>query len=91
MAVLVVDSSGKRLVQEPDVITRGVLHEEASPGLLADARRDVADALYAMRTPLDQVDDAELREIARRALKRFFWRELGRKPLTYSVIVRVPR
>ncbi len=91
MAVLVVDSSGKRLVQEPDVITRGVLHEEASPGLLADARRDVADALYAMRTPLDQVDDAELREVARRALKRFFWRELGRKPLTYSVIVRVPR
>jgi len=91
MAVLVVDASGKRLVQEPDVITRGVVHEEASPGLIADARREVADALYGLRTPLDRIDDAELREIARRTLKRFFWRELGRKPLTYGVVVRVPR
>jgi ribonuclease J len=91
IAVLVVDPTGKRLAQEPDVITRGVVHEEASPGLLADARREVADALYAMRTPLDQLEDAELRETARRALKRFFWRELGRKPLTDAVVVRVPR
>ena len=91
MAVLVVDASGKRLVQEPDVVTRGVLLEEASAGLLADARADLADAVYALRSPLDRVDDESLRELARRTLKRFFWRELRRKPLTYAIVVRVPR
>jgi ribonuclease J len=91
MAVLVVDSSGRRLVQDPDIVTRGVLQEEASSGLIADARADLADAVYALRSPLDRVDDETLRELARRTMKRFFARELGRKPLTYAVVVRVPR
>jgi len=88
IVVIVVDRQGV-LLREPDVVTRGVVHEEAEPELLSAAREYVADALRAYKSPLLEADEGELRDIARRALKRFFARKLGRKPLTYGVVVRV--
>lgn len=85
VAVIVLDTKG-RLARRPEVITRGVIHEESEEVLLEEARRDLEDAIRARRPPAD--DDQELRELARRTVARCFSRALGRKPLTHAVVVR---
>jgi ribonuclease J len=89
LVVIPVDRRGS-LAGHPDVITRGVVDEEEETELLADARAFVADELEGYATPKRDLDDEELADIGRRALKRYFARHLGRKPLTYGVVVRVP-
>jgi hypothetical protein len=49
---------------------------------------DIEDAVAGIRTSERQVPDDALREAARRAVRRFFGRELGRKPLCYAVVAR---
>jgi ribonuclease J len=86
---LPVDRAG-RTSAEPQVVSRGVVDEEAEPELLADLRAEIRDAVDAIRTPELGVSDDLLRDTARRAVRRFFGRELGRKPLCYVVPVRTP-
>jgi ribonuclease J len=91
IAVVLLDDDDQ-VVREPDVITRGVIHEESEPEILAGARRAVGDAVVQLRatSPEDRLDDVVIRDEVRRALKRYFRTRIGRKPLTYAVVVRVP-
>ena len=89
VVVALFDRSGK-LVRTPEVLTRGVLHEELEADLLIQAGEYVEDELDSIKSPRLLLDDEELRDRSRRALKRFLGRRLGRKPLTYGVVVRVP-
>ncbi len=89
--VVVVLGRAGSVVGTPDVVTRGVVHEEAEPELIAGARTYVADAIAAGRSSHAWDDDEDVRELARRALKRYFARRIGRKPLTYGVVVRLPK
>jgi ribonuclease J len=91
MAVVVVDTSGRRLWRMPEVVTRGVVDEVADADVIDEARREVAEAIGALRSPLDAVDDETIREAARRALRRSLHRTIGRRPLTQAVILRLPR
>lgn len=91
MAVIVVDARGRSLARMPDVVTRGVLDETSDADIIDEARREVADAVAELRSPLDVVDDEALRDVARRALRRCLQRALGRRPLTHAVVVRLPR
>jgi len=84
----VVDASGK-LVGEPKVTTRGVVVEADEPELLDDACDTVARELGEIRTPRLVIDDETLADAARRALRRFFHAELGKKPLVSVLVHRV--
>lgn len=86
IAFVRVDSRGCP-VGEPEVITRGVVHEEQEPETVAGARRFVADELTGWTSPRLDFDPYEIEDRARRALKRYFGRQLGRKPLTWAVVV----
>ncbi|MFW6066885.1 MAG: ribonuclease J [Myxococcota bacterium] len=86
IAVLQVDGGG-RVVGVPEIVMRGVVHDEAEAEVVTGARQYVADLTTRGEKPGDQ-DDLEAR--ARRALRRYLLRSLGRKPLTYAVVVRVP-
>ncbi len=86
VAFVRVDRRGRPL-GEPQIVTRGVFHEEAEPDVTEDARRFVADELLSWKSPALEVDPAEVEERARRALRRYFGRRLGKKPLTWAVVV----
>ncbi len=89
VVVVSVDRDG-RPVSPPDIVTRGVVHEEAEEEMLAQARQAVADALSRRASRRLGFDEGEVRDIARRELRRHFARHLGRKPLTYCVVVQRP-
>jgi ribonuclease J len=71
--------------RRPRVRTRGVLPDGARASLLDEAAVYVADDLASARGNLD--DDAAS-ERARGALRRFFRRELGSKPVCEAFVVR---
>lgn len=87
---VLVDARG-RPVGSCDLLTRGVLHEEASQDLLDDACEAVHDALARARWVEDRPSEDDLEIEAKRALKRFFAQRLGRKPLCYAVVLRSAR
>jgi ribonuclease J len=89
VVVVAIDRRGDP-VGVPEVITQGVVHEEQEAELAIEAQRHVAETLGRSRGPDRDFDEAELRERARRSLKRYLWRKLGRKPLTHAVVIQVP-
>ncbi|HEY8431432.1 MAG TPA: ribonuclease J [Sandaracinaceae bacterium] len=89
VVTLVVDARG-RPVGACDLLTRGVLHEEHEQELLDEACDEVHDALRRARWIEDRPSEDDLELEAKRALKRFFARRLGRKPLCYAVVLRAP-
>jgi ribonuclease J len=84
---LLVDRAG-RLLDEPAVITRGVIDEEAEYELLDDLKDEIRDSVDDIRTPELTISEEILRDVTRRAVRRFLARELGRKPLCYVVVAR---
>lgn len=86
----VVDEVGK-LVGEPQITTRGLVVEADEPNFLEDACDAVAFALREIRTPRLVIDDETLQDTARRALRRFFGAELGKKPIVTALTHRLGR
>jgi ribonuclease J len=89
VVTLMVDGRG-RPVGRCDIVTRGVLHEEEHEALLDEACDSVYEALEQIRWVTDRPSEEDLEIEAKRALKRFFARRVGKKPLCYAVILRVP-
>lgn len=87
---LVVDEAGN-LVGEAKLTTRGLVVEGDDRDLLEDACDAVERATANLRTPRLSPDDAEIEDNARRALRRFFHRELGKRPLVSALVHRVRR
>jgi ribonuclease J len=85
LCVAVFDEAGG-LVGGPDIVTRGVLHEEDSQSLLAQAASDVRSALGGLGPHADHASRAN--EI-RLALRRLFRRELDSRPLVIPVVMTI--
>jgi ribonuclease J len=84
IVVVAIDSAGT-LVRDPEIITRGLVHVDASKDLLEDLRRQLVGML-AESAP-DEVRDPEiLQERMRAMLKRFFRKAVGRRPLILPVV-----
>ena len=79
VASLVVSSRGK-LVGKARISSRGVVGEE-DDDLLRDAERAIATELRDLRSPRLAVDNGAIEDAARRAMRRFFHAELGKKPV----------
>lgn len=84
----VVDATST-LVGTPKITTRGLVVEGEEPDLLDDACSAVTKALRDMRTPQLAADEGLLEDTARRALRRFFSAELGKRPLVSVLVHRV--
>jgi len=87
VASVIVDESG-RPTSSPLVVTRGVLDETVRWDVLADAQREVREALESHPWSVERPSDEELREVVRLAARRAIARHLGRKPLTMPVVFR---
>jgi ribonuclease J len=84
IVVAAVGSDG-RLVREPEIITRGLVHVDASQDIL-DEVRAMLSGIFEHGTPEELRDSDVLQETMRAALKRYFRKTMGRRPLILPVI-----
>ena len=85
LAVLAIAQQSGEIVAGPDLISRGVVTEEASPEVLERARGAVLDALAAIN-PESRTDPAEVKEEVRKALRRYFKR-FDRRPVILPFVM----
>lgn len=84
IVVVAIDSSG-HVGREPEIITRGLLHVDESQDILADVRAQLVQMLHA--SPPDELLDHDVAQEKMRALlKRYFRKEMGRRPMILPVI-----
>jgi len=84
IVVLAVGSDGK-LVREPEIITRGLVHVDESQELLADLRVQI-DQVFDEGSRGGLRDSDQLQEKIRALLKRFFRKRMGRRPMILPVV-----
>lgn len=77
-----------RLLGSVAVDTKGILQPEDEVEVEGDVAASIEREMDELRTPKDTPSDEELREHAGRAARRFFQRELGRKPPTLVLVHR---
>lgn len=84
IVVVAVDSNG-RLIREPELITRGLVHVDASQEVLADVRKELVGMFDESHA--DELRDSDmLQEKMRALLKRYFRKSMGRRPMILPVI-----
>lgn len=89
VVTILVDDRGRPL-GACDLLTRGVVHEDRHQRMLDDACDAVFEALESARWVVERPSEDDLEIEAKRALKRFFARRLGKKPLCYAVVLKHP-
>ncbi|HJQ82764.1 MAG TPA: ribonuclease J [Candidatus Binatia bacterium] len=85
LAVLAVHQQSGEIVAGPDLVSRGVVGEEAGPEVLDAARGAVLEALEAIN-PESRTDPLEVKEEVYRALRRYFKR-LDRRPVILPFVL----
>ncbi|MBN2232454.1 MAG: ribonuclease J [Deltaproteobacteria bacterium] len=88
MAVIVVavnESTGE-VIYGPDITTRGLVFADEQETMLADVHALVVKAIDEIR-PAERTNWAELKTVIRTAAKRYFKRELQRRPIILPVII----
>jgi ribonuclease J len=84
IVVVAADSDGK-LVREPEIITRGLVHVDASQDVLAEVRQLIVGMFD--ESPAAELRDSDLlQEKMRARLKRYFRKSMGARPMILPVI-----
>lgn len=84
IVVVAIDSNG-RLVRDPEIITRGLVHVDASQEMLSELRNQLIGMFDESRP--DELRDADLlQDRIRGLLKRYFRKSMGRRPMILPVI-----
>jgi ribonuclease J len=84
IVVVAFDSNGK-LVRDPEIITRGLVHVDSNQEMLDEIRRMLV-GMFA-ETPAEELRDSELLQESMRAmLKRYFRKSMGRRPMILPVV-----
>ncbi|HEX9983883.1 MAG TPA: ribonuclease J [Thermoanaerobaculia bacterium] len=84
IVVVAIDSDG-RLIRDPELITRGLVHVDASQDMLEEVRQQLVGTIN--ESPRDELRDSDLlQEKLRALLKRYFRKNMGRRPLILPVI-----
>jgi ribonuclease J len=84
IVVVAVDSNG-RLIREPEIITRGLVHVDASQEILGEVRAMLTDMFGESHAEALRDSDL-LQEKMRALLKRYFRKSMGRRPLILPVV-----
>jgi ribonuclease J len=84
--VLAISQTTGEILYGPDIVTRGVVSENASDTIMEDARRTVLSA-WEEAGPEARKDAAEIKTDIRKALRRFFNKRLDRKPMIIPVLL----
>lgn len=88
VAIVAINPKSGELESEPELVTRGFIHEEDSTEMLAELRQLVEQTVTGA-THEEQIDYAVIKEKIRLALKRFIQKATGRRPMIIPVVVEV--
>jgi len=84
IVVVAIDSDG-RLIRDPEIITRGLVHVDASQDILTELRRMLV-GMFDESHPNELRESDLLQEKIRALLKRYFRKTMGRRPMILPVI-----
>jgi len=84
IAVVQFDNGSRTIINHPELITRGFVFERDSKGVLDRALGAIEEGLK--RKDLDQ---HQIKEIVVDTLERYFFTEIGRRPMILPVIIEV--
>ncbi|MEO5329426.1 MAG: ribonuclease J [Magnetococcus sp. THC-1_WYH] len=89
VVVLVVDKISGAILQRPELLTRGVIYEEDHRDLLEQVKEAVEEALHLGPKGMDFTEDEEVgpKDLAQRAVRRFFKKKLGRRPAVIPLVM----
>jgi len=88
LAIVAINNSTGEIVYGPEIITRGLVLEEGSSGLIDQARNIVVETLGSVNAEV-KTEQLEINEEVRRALRRFFNKTLERRPVILPVIIEI--
>jgi ribonuclease J len=88
VAIVAINPKSGELESEPELVTRGFIHEEDSSEMLAGLKQLIEETV-ASATHEEQIDYAVIKEKIRLALKRFIQKATGRRPMIIPVVVEV--
>jgi ribonuclease J len=88
VVVVTADAQTGEVLAGPDVITRGFVHDETSEEILEEARRRVVNSLKEVAQE-EIGDPGILKQHVRRALGKYFFEVIQRKPIIVPVIMEV--
>ena len=85
IAMIQIDGEKAKLASDPEIFSRGFVFEKAKKGLLVSAGRQLGKKI----SEKERVDTRTTRFIAIDFLEKFFYKEMGRRPMILPVIVKV--
>lgn len=88
MCVLIIDHKNGEIIRGPELISRGFIQEEENQALFTRAKESVLNLLESFNFET-RTDMAEVQEEVRLCLRRFFNREVSRKPVIIPVVQEV--
>ncbi|MGN7613474.1 ribonuclease J [Magnetococcales bacterium HHB-1] len=89
--VLIVDKESGKPIHRPALLSRGIVFEDENQELLEKAKDAVEQALALGPEGMDfaKNEEAGLAELAIRGLRRFFKKNLGRRPVVLPLIIEI--
>ena len=86
IAVMAIHQQSGELVAGPDLISRGFMRNEEGEEVLEQAKRVVLETLRGISRE-SRTDPMELQEEVRKALRRYFYKTLERRPVVLPLIM----
>src|SRR6185503_19926422 len=86
--IVAINPTSGELESEPEMVTRGFVHEEESSDMIADLKR-LIETTVLTASHEERIDYAVIKEKIRIELKRFIQKSTGRRPMIIPVVVEV--
>lgn len=88
LPVVALNPTSGEMESDPEIVTRGFIHEEDSSDLLDEVKRIVVETI-SHASHEERIDWAVIKEKIRIDLKRFVQKKTGRRPMIIPVVVEV--
>lgn len=85
IAIIQIERATRKIIDIPEIISRGFVFEGKNTELLKDASRDLQESL----TRRHQIDPKIAKDAAVNFLERYFYDKTGRRPMILPVVVEV--
>jgi ribonuclease J len=86
LAVVAIDARSGALSGDPEIVSRGFVHDGASGDLLREAAGVVRRAVESA-TPEERADRGVVKALIQRDLKRYFRKSLDRRPMIIPAVI----
>lgn len=86
--IATINPTSGELESDPEIVTRGFIHEEDSEEMLVDLKKIIEETVHKANHE-ERIDHAVIKEKIRLALKRFIQKRTGRRPMIMPVVIEV--